>query len=220
MFKEWRRRRAAQRVKPGNGRPLKPFRWWQPMSRALFYLPLRSGDGGRVVYAVDVNHVQRLFTEDGKGKAHLYLDGRHHAESRLPAAFPVQGGTIEVAPTAFGLKRCHYITAAGAEHQLVPDQRSGEGRRARLERERPVLSRWIGFCSLVLLAIPLALLIPQLAEVVFRLPPVTQRFGTFTSPVSLPVWLNVTLALGAAAASVERALRLRYNWFLDSAAQG
>ncbi|MDT0301774.1 hypothetical protein [Streptomonospora wellingtoniae] len=220
MFEEWRRRRAAQRVKPGNGRPLKPFRWWQPASRALFYLPLRSDGGREAVYAVDVSYVQRIFSEDGKGKAHLYLDGRHHAESKLPAAFPVPGGTIDVVPTAFGLRRCHYVTAAGAERQLVPDQRSGEGRRARLAREHPALSRGIGLLSLALLLVPLLLLIPQILEAAFQLPPVTRRFGTFTSPVHLPVWLNVALALGAAAASVERAMRLRYNWLLDSAAQG
>jgi len=220
MFKEWQRRRAAQRVKPGDGRALKPFRWWQPLSRVLFSLPLRDGDGRQVVHAVDVRYAQRFFSEDGKGRAHLYLDGRHHAESALPAAFPVQGGTIEVALTAFGLRRCHYVTAGGAEHQLVPDRRSAEGRRARLDRDHPVLSRLIGLCSLVLLAVPALLLVPQLLEAVFQVPPVAQRFGTFTSPVQLPVWLNTALALGAAAASTERALRLRYNWLLDSAAQG
>lgn len=220
MFKEWRRYRATQRVKPGNGRPLKPFRWWQLTSRALFYLALGNADGRRTVYAVHVDHTRRFFSEDGRGTAHLYLDGGHHAESGLPAVFPVRGGVIEVAATAFGLRRCHYVTDGGTEHQLVPDRRSGEGRRARLDREHPVLSCWIGVLSLLLLVVPALLLIPQLVEVAFGLPPVAERFGTFTSPVHLPVWLNTALALGAAAASTERALRLRYNWLLDSAAQG
>ncbi|MEV6817750.1 hypothetical protein AB0M72_03245 [Nocardiopsis dassonvillei] len=220
MFEERRRRRAVRRVGPGNGRALKPFRWWQLTSRALFYLALGDADGRRTVYAVHVDHTQRFFSEDGKGRADLYLDGRHHAESRLPAVFPVRGGVIEVAATAFGLRRCHYVTDEGTEHQLVPDPRSGEGRRARLEREHPVLSRWIGVLSLLLLVVPAVLLVPQLVEVAFELPPVAERFGTFTSPVHLPVWLNTALALGAAAASTERALRLRYNWLLDSAAQG
>lgn len=220
MFEERRRRRGVRRVGPGNGRALKPFRWWQLTSRALFYLALGDADGRRTVYAVHVDHTQRFFSEDGKGRADLYLDGRHHAESRLPAVFPVRGGVIEVAATAFGLRRCHYVTDEGTEHQLVPDPRSGEGRRARLEREHPVLSRWIGVLSLLLLVVPAVLLVPQLVEVAFELPPVAERFGTFTSPVHLPVWLNTALALGAAAASTERALRLRYNWLLDSAAQG
>ena len=220
MFKESRRRRAAQRVKPGNGRALKRFRWWQPLSRALFYLPVTNDEGRQVIYAIDVSYVQRAMTDDGKGKAHLYLDGRHHAESKLPAVFPVQGGVIEVVATSFGLKRCHYITDQGPEYQLVPDESSAEGRRARLDREHPALSRWVGSVSLILLVIPALLLIPQLVEVAFEIPPVAERFGTFTSPVRLPGWLNFALGLGAAAASTERALRLRYNWLLDSAAQG
>ncbi|PSK98793.1 hypothetical protein CLV63_10417 [Murinocardiopsis flavida] len=219
MFKEWSRRRAARRITPGDGRRLKPFRWWQPTSRALFYLPVEDDGGRLMVYAVDVNYLLRLFSDDGKGKAHLYLDGRQHAVSTLPAAFPVQGGVIEVAASAFGLKRCHYVTAEGAERQLDPDPRSGEGRRARLDRERPVLSRWIGRCSVVVLVIPLLLLIPQLLDVAFQLPPVAERFGTFTSPVHLPFWLNTALTLAAAAAGMERALRLRHNWLLDSMAQ-
>ena len=50
MFEDWRRRRAAGRVKSGDGHPLKPFRWWQQFSRALFYLRA----DGRAEYAVDV----------------------------------------------------------------------------------------------------------------------------------------------------------------------
>jgi hypothetical protein len=219
MFKEWSRRRAMQRVKAGNGRPLKRFRWWQPLSRALFYLPLTDGDGHQTVYAVDVSYLQRAATDDGKGKAHLYLDGRHHAESKLPAAFPVPGGVIEVAPTPFGLKRCHYVTDQGAVHRLDPDQASAEGRRERLDREHPVLSRWMGFFSLVLLLVPALLVVPQILEVVSEIPPVTERYGAFTSPVRLPVWANIALAVGAAVGSTERALRLRYSW-LDSVAQG
>jgi catechol 2,3-dioxygenase-like lactoylglutathione lyase family enzyme len=219
MFKEWSRRRAVQRVKQGNGRPLKRFRWWQQLSRALFYLPPRDDDGRQTVYAVDVRYLQAALSDDGKGKAHLYLDGRHHAESTLPAAFPVPGGVIEVASTSFGLKRCHYVTDEGVEYQLLPDRSSAEGRRERLDQEHPALSRWIGFVSLLLLVVPALLVVPQLVEVAFEIPPVAERFGTFTSPVHLPFWLNVALGLGAAVASTERALRLRYSW-LDSVAQG
>ncbi|MBM2615947.1 hypothetical protein JIG36_10300 [Actinoplanes sp. LDG1-06] len=220
MLTEWKRRKAAERVKPGNGRPLKPFRWWQQLNRALFHLPLVDADGRQVVYSVDVRHWQQFTTEDGKGKAHLYADGRHIAESKLPAAFPVndgtaEGGIIEVKESAFGLKRCHFIAADGSERQLTPDPASAEGRRARLDRERPGLSRGISVFSVLLLFGPLALLALQLAESITRIPPVAERFGTFTSPVDLPLWLNVTLGVVAAAASTERALRLRYSTILD-----
>ncbi|MFH9733371.1 hypothetical protein [Streptomyces sp. NPDC017260] len=213
MLKEWRHRRAVRRVKPGDGRPLKRFRWWQMLTRALFRLRLVNDDGRQTVYAVDVRHQNK---SEGHVRAHLYLDGRHHAESRVPAVFPVQGGTVEVRTSGFGLKRCHYVTTEGAEHQLVPDPASAEGRRARLDRAHPVLSRCTGVLSSLVLAIGLVLLILQLAEQVTRAPEgVAQYVGTFVSPVDLPAWGNVAVGLVTAAASTERALRLRYNWLLD-----
>ncbi|MEV2214921.1 hypothetical protein AB0H86_26320 [Streptomyces sp. NPDC050997] len=216
MFKEWRHRRAVQRVKPGDGRALKRFRWWQLLSRALFHLRLTSDDGRPTVYAIDVTHQNQ---SSGYLKVHLYLDGRHHAESKVPAVFPVQGGTVEVRTSTFGLKRCHYVTAEGAEFQLIPDPASAEGRRARLDRSHPALSRRIGFLSLIVLVIGLVLLILQLAEQVTRAPEgVSQYVGTFTSPIDLPAWGNVVLGLATVAASTERALRLRYNWLLDGGA--
>ncbi|TPQ17142.1 hypothetical protein [Streptomyces sporangiiformans] len=216
MLKEWRHRRAVQRVKPGDGRPLKRFRWWQMLTRALFHLRLMNDDGRQTVYAVDVKHQNQ---SEGYVKAHLYLDGRHHAESKVPAVFPVEGGTVEVRTSGFGLKRCHYVTAEGAEHQLIPDPDSAEGRRARLDRAHPALSRCMGFLSSIVLVIGLVLLILQLAEQVTRAPEgVAQYVGTFTSPIDLSAWGNVVVGLATVAASTERALRLRYNWLLDGGA--
>ncbi|MFC8661039.1 hypothetical protein [Streptomyces sp. NPDC057199] len=216
MLKEWRHRRAVQRVKPGDGRPLKRFRWWQMLTRALFHLRLMNDDGRPMVYAVDVKHQN---ASEGYVKAHLYLDGRHHAESKVPAVFPILGGTVEVRTSGFGLRRCHYVTAEGAEHQLVPDPASAEGRRARLDRSHPALSRCVGFLSVIVLVIGLVLLILQLAEQVTRAPEgVAQYVGTFTSPIDLSAWANTVVGLATVAASTERALRLRYSRLLDGAA--
>ncbi|TRO59856.1 hypothetical protein [Streptomyces sp. IB201691-2A2] len=216
MLKDWRHRRALQRVKPGDGRPLKRFRWWQMLTRALFHLRLMNDDGRQTVYAVDVKHQN---ASEGHVRAHLYLDGRHHAESRVPAVFPVQGGTVEVRASGFGLKRCHYVTTEGAEHQLVPDPASAEGRRARFDRSHPALSRRIGFLSVTVLAIGLVLLVLQLAEQITRAPEgVAQYVGTFTSPIDLSAWGNTVLGVATVAASTERALRLRYSRLLDGAA--
>ncbi|KYK13597.1 MULTISPECIES: hypothetical protein [Streptomyces] len=216
MLKEWLHRRAVQRVKPGDGRPLPRFRWWQMLTRALFHLRLVNQHGWQTVYAVDVRHQNQAA---GYVKAHLYLDGRHHAESKVPAAFPVQDGIIEVRTSAFGLKRCHYITALGTEHQLIPDAASAEGRRARLDRAHPTLSRWIGVLSSIVLIAGLVLLIFQLAELITRAPEgVAQYVGTFTSPIDLSAWGNIVVGLATVAASTERALRLRYHWLLDGGA--
>ncbi|GHH88456.1 hypothetical protein GCM10018793_68170 [Streptomyces sulfonofaciens] len=213
---EWSRRRAAKRIKPGTGRELQQLRWWQSLSRSLYSIALGPGNGRQTVYTVDVRHRRRIMADDGKGTADLYLDGRHEAESKLPAAFPVPGGTIEVAESRFGLKRCHYVTAGGHEHQLTPDRTSAEGRRAHLAGTHPVLSRAISATSVVLLLISILLLIPQVIEVACKFPPVADRFGTFVSPVALPTWLNSLLSISAVLASIERALRLRHSWFLDT----
>jgi hypothetical protein len=215
MLTEWRRRRAGQRVKRGDGRPLKRFRWWQMfLGRALLHLQLTGDDGRRVVYTIDVRHLGDK--EDGVVRAQLYRDGRHHAESKTPAFFPVEGGTIEVATSEFGVKRCHYVTADGVEHQLTPDPASAEGRRARLERDHPALSRMIGLVSVIMLVVGVGLNLLQIIEPISRIPPIAESVGIFESPIHLPLWLNITLGLGAALASTERALRLRYHWLLDA----
>lgn len=216
MFGEWRSRRAERRVRPGDGRPLKGFRWWQSPFRALFRLRLTDDAGRRTVYAVDVRHWQNQ--SSGQVKAHLYLDGRHHAESRLPAAFPVRGGTVEVRMSGFGLKRCHYVTADGAERRLTPDPGSAEGRRARLDRAHPALSRSIGFLSATVLVLALVLLVPQLMGPVTQLEAVSRHIGTFTPPVRPPAWLDATIGACTLAAGTERALRLRYSRLLDGGA--
>lgn len=216
MFGKWRQRRAEKRLKPGDGRELTRFRWWQLPFRALFYLRLPGDGGAPSVYAVDVRHWQNQ--SSGDVQAQLYLDGRQHAVSRLPAFFPVQGGTIEVRMSAFGLKRCHYVPAEGAEYPLTPDPVSAEGRRARLDRAHPALSRCIGVLSAAVLIVGLMLLGLQLVDTLTHIEPVARRIGAFTAPVDLNTCQNIALGLVAATASTERALRLRYSVLLDGGA--
>jgi hypothetical protein len=216
MFEELRNRRAARRITAGDGRPLRRFRWWQLPHRSLFYLRLPDGTGGQAVYAVDVRRGQDQTS--AQAKADLYLDGRHHARSRLPAAFPVPGGTVEVRLSRFGLRRCHYVTTKGTEHLLVPDRDSAEGRRAHLDRAHPALSRTIGALSLTVLVVSLAVLAAQIAEHLTAVPAVAEHVGTLTSPVHLSAWGNAVLTLVTLSAGTERALRLRYNRLLDGTA--
>ncbi|GAB3815336.1 hypothetical protein [Kribbella italica] len=211
MFKDWQDRRAVRRVKPGDGRELQRVRWWQSIGRSLLYLRLED-----TVYAVDVRHWGDK--ETGEVKVDLYRDGRRYAVSKAPAVFPVEGGVIEVKTSNFGLKRCHYVMADGTEYQLEPDPRSAEGRRARLDRSHPGLSRGIGIVSAIVLGIAVLLLIPQLVVPISRIPPIADQFGVFVSPISLPAWLNVTVVVVTVLASTERALRLRFNRLLDGAA--
>ncbi|VXB86519.1 hypothetical protein [Citricoccus sp. K5] len=216
MFQDWRRDRLTKRVKPGDGRPLQRFRWWQLLSRGLMHLRITGEDGRPVDCAVSVGYLGDAKT--GEVMARLYLDGRLQAQSKTPAVFPVPGGVIEVATSAFGLKRCHYVTEDGTARQLVPDPRSAEGRRARFDSSHPEWSRWIGVISLILIGIGVVLVLLELAEQLTAIPPVAESIGAFVSPVHLPLWLTITLGVGAVAGSTERALRLRYRWYLDGAA--
>lgn len=199
-------------VKPGDGHTLPRYRWWQLFSRSLFHLHLASGDGSSETWSVDVRHGG---DSDGEVRARLYRDGVNQAESKLPASFAVPGGTIEVVVSGYGLRRCHYVAHDGSQRQLVPDPASAEGRRARLQRTYPALSRAIGAASLIVLVVALALGVPQIIEQITQIPPIAESIGTFTSPIHLPAWANISLLAATLAASTERALRLRYNRVLD-----
>lgn len=211
----WKQWAASKRLEPGDGRELQRFRWWQLPLRSLFWLRLPGAGGHDRLHAIDVRHWARL--DNSKIRAHLFVDGRHMAASRLPAVFPVDGGVIEVAMSSYGIRRCHYRPLGGQPRRLMPDPASAEGRRASFGARRPGLSRAIGIGSVLLLVIGVGLNLLQLAEPVSQIPSVTQRVGTFESPVHLPIWLNLALGVGAVLASMERALRLRYSFLLDTA---
>ena len=215
MFQHWRRRRAVRRVEPGDGRELQRFRWWQLLGRSVFHLEHRGARGEPRRYSVDVRHWGNQ--SSGEVKAQLYESGIQVAVGKIPIAFPVEGGVIEVAMSGAGMKRCHYAADDGSERQLTPDARSAEGRRARFEHNHPHLSRAIGVTSILVLVVGVALLIQQIVVPLSEIPPVVERFGRIQPLLELPLWLNIALALAAGIASTERALRLRHHWFLDAA---
>ncbi|WP_223410538.1 hypothetical protein [Occultella gossypii] len=66
-----------------------------------------------------------------------------------------------------------------------------------------------------ILVLGLVLFVPQLLELVSGLDVVAENVGTFTSPISLPAWLNGTLLVAGILASIERAITLRNHWLLD-----
>lgn len=165
MFKDWRRKRRIGRVRPGNGTPLKPYRWWQPLSRSLFFLRREDAHGDSHVYAVDVDYFAWV------SEASIYRDGVQWAKSKLPAVFPVPGGAVEVATSTFGLTRMHFVPHnenAGSEEMLSPHPHSAEGLRARFGRRYPRVSRVIGWVAIVILLIGLAVATPQVLESTLR----------------------------------------------------
>lgn len=140
------------------------------------------------------------------------MNGSLHSYSKMPTRFSVPGGHVEVAINGFGLKRCHYVRADGTELQLTPDPASAEGCRAWLHRRRPGLSRLIGVVSTTLVLVGLCVTVPQIIESISRIPPIADSIGTFTSPVQLPLQLNLLVGLAAVIGSTERALRMRSSW--------
>ncbi len=205
----WEIGRKKHNITPGDGHALKPFRVWQGLARSLFYAPLETPGGAPKVYAVNVNYF------DAEDKADLYLNGVHHAQSKLPAVFPVEGGTIEVASTTFGLKRMHFVDQIGQAHVLQPDPVSAEGMRARLAKRAPGVSRLIGVLAAVILLLLLPFGLLQLAEIITHTEFAQQYVDPFTSPISLPEWANTPALMLSILAALERALTLRNHWLID-----
>lgn len=210
MFKKWRRKRALAKIKEGDGSRLKPYRFWQPFSRSLFFLELTDTAGRSTEYAVDV-----LFFAT-EWKADLYRDRIQTATSKLPAVFPIPGGVLEVAASTSGLTRMHHVPNEGDERTLTPHRRSAEGLRARFGRRFPLTSRLIGAAAVIILLAGLTVLILQLIDWVTNIDYVAEHVGTFTTPISLPGWANTALLIGGVLASIERALTLRNHWLIDA----
>lgn len=204
---------AAWRLRPGDGSPMPRLRWWQALSRSV-RATTAPGDATST-YTVDVRRGGDL--SDGEVRARLYVDGALDAVSRMPARFPVPGGHIVVAARMSGLRRCHYVRADGTAVPLIPHPASAEGRRARLARTRPWLSRAVDAVSTVLVVVGVAVVLLQLAETLSQVPAVTEAFGVLEVPVRLPVAVEVAAGMGAVVASAERALRLRATWIDDLA---
>lgn len=209
LFKSKRREKAIKKVKDGDGRALKPFRFYEIFYRSLFYIKLREDDGELHTYAVHVNYFDENEAID------LYRDGKHHAKATTPAVFPVPGGVIEAATTTYGLKRIHYITEAEKEYVLSPDRRSAEGLRMRFDAKFPGISSIIGKLAIFILVVSIMLGLPQLASLISQLPMIEQWWGSFESPIILPSWLNTTLLVGGTIAAIERALTLKNHWLID-----
>ena len=216
MLSGYQRRRRAARTRVGDGHPLEPFRWWHLLAgRKLFALSLIRPDGSRANYDIDVHLAGKQAGDFGM--VHLYLDGRHYAESSLPTALPVEGGVIIVALSTAGIQKAHYLADDGNARQLTPHPKTAIGRRMRFDRDHPMLSRLVAVISVFMLVIGLGLNGIQLLEPLSQIPPVEEHLGHFESPLRLPFWLNIALGFGAGLAATERALRVKFHWLLDGA---
>ena len=189
IYRRWKKQRAINKVKPGDGHLIKPLRWWEVFTRTIFYKEFIDEDGAKNVYAVDINYFDEM------EKAHVYLNGKHHATAKLPAMFPVPGGYFDVALSTYGMKRIHYITEDGTEEILSPHSYSMEGLRLRFEKRYPRASKVIAYTAIAVLLFSIITGFPQLLASLSQIDFIAERFGTFESPIVFPNWLNITMSI-------------------------
>ncbi|MGW0250507.1 hypothetical protein ACWDYH_28140 [Nocardia goodfellowii] len=193
---------------PQPGSPLPPFRPSLSLERTRFAIDLPDASTA----TVDVDHTA--------GRASLYRGDRHVQTADMPVRFPLGSDSIEVAASRYGMQRIHLISADGSQRRLDPAPGTPEHWRADLSRRRPRAGRALAAGAVIVLALNLILLAPQLLEVVTHLPLWTDRWTPFVSPIDLPAWANTTLTIAAALAGIERALTFRYHRLLDSETDG
>lgn len=192
-----------------SGDRLRPLRRHEILHRFRYEIRHPGPDGAPATWTVDID------TSAG-WDARLYLDGRRVATAEMPARLPVPGGRIDVDAGLYGTTRIHLVPDSGPERRLSPVPGTLEYRRARLARRRPGASRAIAVTAVLILAVNLVLAAPQALELITAQPRIDELVGTFTSPVSLPAWLNTTLLVAGALAATERVLTLRRNRVLDA----
>lgn len=89
---------------PADRKQLRPVRRRDALHRLLYAVEHPGPDGRPVEHTVEI--------DAGDRRAVLYVDGRYRDASDLPAAFPVHGGTLEVALSRYGVQRMHLVTEA------------------------------------------------------------------------------------------------------------
>ena len=193
---------------PEPGSPLPPFRPSPSLERTRFAIDLADASTA----TVDVDHLA--------GRASLYRDGRHVQTADMPVRFPLGPDSIEVAASRYGMRRIHLVSANGSQRRLDPAPGTPEHWRAQLSRRHPEAGRALATGAVIVLAVNLVLLAPQLLEVVTHLPLWADRFTPFVSPVNLPPWANTALTLAAGLAGIERALTFRHHRLLDAETGG
>lgn len=189
-------------------RQLRPVRRRDALHRLLYAIEHPGPDGRPAEHTVEI--------DANDLRAVLYVDGQYRDASDLPASFPVQGGTLEVALSLYGVQRMHLVTEDAAEQRLTPVAGTLEDLRHRFDRRHPRIGRAIGWLAILVLLVNLVLAVPAALEILTRADRIAEVFGTFTSPVVLPTWLSIGLVFAGVLAAVDRALMLRRHRIVDA----
>ncbi len=187
-------------MKAGDGHTLKPYRLWHIFTHSLFHITITKENNEQVNYALK----SRYFADDSS--VDLYHGTTHVAYSTLPASIPLENGILEVKSGGSGINKIRYLTDEAEAFSIYPDKRSVRGWRLGLHRHFPVISNCLGLLAIFVLLASLALGLPQIVEQISEIPWVAEHIGTFTSPITLSIWMNFALGLATAFAAIERAL--------------
>ncbi|WP_238544988.1 hypothetical protein [Geomicrobium sp. JCM 19039] len=203
-----------KKVKKGDGHLLKKYQFWHIFTHSLFHIVIKNNENTKTMYAIKSSY----FADEPK--VDLYREGKHEAFSKLPAAFPIENGVLEISSGGYGINRIHYATEKDESFSVYPDRRSIRGLRMWVHKQFPLFSRVIGGLAAIVLLVSLALSIPQLIETISDVPWVTENVGTFTSPITLSIPVNALIFGAGALAGFERALMLRSHWLIDMETSG
>ncbi|MBD1382990.1 hypothetical protein [Metabacillus arenae] len=209
FIRRGKRRMKMRKVKEGDGHTLKKYRFWHIFTRSLFHINITNDKNEKTNYAINCKY----FVEEPR--ADLYRNGRHIAYSKLPAAFPVENGVIEIENNKYGINRIHYVTDKEEAFSVYPEKRSIRGLRMWLHKRFPKISSFIGMIAIAILLTSIALSLPQIIEPITKILWVTENIGTFESPIAFPASINFAIAVAGMLAGFERALMLRSHWLID-----
>ncbi|MDN8592871.1 hypothetical protein B2I21_18125 [Chryseobacterium mucoviscidosis] len=210
FIRQRKHRKKLKKVKAGDGHLLKKYRFWSIFTHSLFHIEITNHSSRNTTsYAIK----SKYFAEEPR--VDLYRENKHIAYSKLPAAFPVENGVIEITNNSTGINGIHYVSASEDTFSLSPDRRSIRGFRMWVHRRFPILSAFIGMIAIMILLISTALTIPQFLENISAIPWVSENIGAFESPIQLSIWTYFTIGIAAAIAGTERALMLKNHWLID-----
>ncbi|NJQ04424.1 hypothetical protein [Streptomyces lonarensis] len=139
---------------PRPGAPLPRFRPSPSLQRTRF--AIESADGATIT--VDVDHASQ--------QASMYRNNQHVRTAEMPARFAVGHDRVEVAATRYGMQRIHLVRADGTQRRLDPAPGTPEHWRDQLSRRHPRVGRTLAAGAVIVLAVNLAVLAPQLLEAV------------------------------------------------------
>lgn len=183
-----------------NPEQLPPYKKWDWLWRSTFELEYR---GSLLVADVD------FF--DFSERIRLYRDGDFIAVDSSPARLRVDDhATVEAALSLYGMRYVRLVPLdRSPTESFRPSAGTGEQRRAKFSVNHPTADRIMSVCSWIVLVLALLTQVPEILNFAGRF------FGLSVPTFELPGWLNLTLQIGGILAGLDRALRMKFNRWID-----